>query len=149
MELPGTVWLALFLLVTFITVEVLNPEIINEGFNLIGVSDDKNNFFSNFALRRGDVSINKEEKNFIQDPRYYMGYVDVQNFGLKNDFCRMVIPEQLDSSLEKSQLQKVDSDKKKFGDLYKNTIEREILIKNNGYNLITIWENDYYKNKKT
>lgn len=116
MELPGTVWLALFLLITVITVEVLNPEIINEGFNLIGVSDDKNNFFSNFALRRGDVSINKEEKNFIQDPRYYMGYVDVQNFGLKNDFCRMVIPEQLDSSLEKSQLQKVDSDKKKFGD---------------------------------
>jgi hypothetical protein len=116
MELPGTVWLALFLLVTFITVEVLNPEIINEGFNLIGVVDDKNNFFSKFALRRGDVSINKEEKNFIQDPRYYMGYVDVQNFGLKNDFCRMVIPEQLDSSLEKSQLQKVDSDKKKFGE---------------------------------
>ena len=38
--------------------------------------------------------------------------------------------------------------KKKFGVLYKNTIERELLIKNNGYNLITIWENDYYKNKK-
>lgn len=38
--------------------------------------------------------------------------------------------------------------KKKYIELYKNTIEREILIKSNGYNLITIWENDYYKSKK-
>ena len=36
--------------------------------------------------------------------------------------------------------------KKTFNELYKNTIERESLIKNNGYNLITIWESDY-KNK--
>jgi hypothetical protein len=33
--------------------------------------------------------------------------------------------------------------KKKFGDLYKNTIERENNIKNAGYNLITIWEKDF------
>jgi hypothetical protein len=38
--------------------------------------------------------------------------------------------------------------KKTYGELYKNTIERELLIKNNGYNLITIWENYYCKNKK-
>jgi hypothetical protein len=36
--------------------------------------------------------------------------------------------------------------KKTFNELYKNTIEREELIKNNGYILITIWESDY-KNK--
>jgi len=33
--------------------------------------------------------------------------------------------------------------KKKFGDLYKKTIERENIIKNAGYNLITIWEKDF------
>jgi hypothetical protein len=112
MELPGTIWIALFLLVTVITVEVLNPKIINEGFNIVGISEDKNNFFSKFALRRGDVAIDLEEKNFVQDPRYFRGYVDVQNFGFKHDFCRMVIPELLD----KSNLQKVGTDKKKYGD---------------------------------
>ena len=108
MELPGTIWIALFILLTVITVEVLNPNIINEGFNLLGVSEDKNNFFSNFALRRGDIGINQEEKNFIQDARYFRGYVDVQNYGFNNDFCRMVIPEML----EQSNLQKVVSEKK-------------------------------------
>jgi len=112
MELPGTIWIALFLLVTVITVEVLNPKIINEGFNVVGISEDKNNFFSKFALRRGDVAIDLEEKNFVQDPRYFRGYVDVQNFGFKHDFCRMVIPELLD----KSNLQRVETDKKKYGD---------------------------------
>ena len=119
MELPGTIWIALFLLVTVITVELLNPKIINEGFGLVSVSSDASgeNFFSQFALRRGDVGLNKEEKNFIQDPRYYKGYVDVQNYGFKHDFCRMVNPEQLESSsLNKSKLQKTESDKKKFGD---------------------------------
>jgi len=33
--------------------------------------------------------------------------------------------------------------KKKFGDLYKKTIDRENIIKNAGYNLITIWEKDF------
>jgi hypothetical protein len=118
MELPGTIWIALFLLVTFVTVEVLNPKIINEGFKLVSASDisgEKSNFFSQFALRRGDIGIDKEEKNFIQDPRYFRGYVDVQNFGFKHDFCRMVVPEELESSLNKSKLQNSESDKKKFG----------------------------------
>lgn len=30
-----------------------------------------------------------------------------------------------------------------FGQLYKQTIDKEKLIKNNGYNLVTIWENNY------
>lgn len=37
--------------------------------------------------------------------------------------------------------------KKKYGDLYNKTIEREKMIKENGYNLITIWEDEYLKNK--
>jgi type IV secretory pathway VirB3-like protein len=64
MELPGTIWIALFLLVTFVTVEVLNPKIINEGFNLVSAIDvsGEKNFFSKFALRRGDIGENREEK---------------------------------------------------------------------------------------
>ena len=37
--------------------------------------------------------------------------------------------------------------KKTYGELYKNTIDRENIIKSNGYNLISIWESDY-KNSK-
>jgi hypothetical protein len=36
--------------------------------------------------------------------------------------------------------------KKTFGELYNDTINREQVIKNNGYNLITIWELDYKNN---
>jgi len=37
------------------------------------------------------------------------------------------------------------SSKISFGDLYQRTIQREELIKSAGYNLITIWENDFRK----
>ena len=37
--------------------------------------------------------------------------------------------------------------KKTFGELYNETNERLKIIKNNGYNIITIWESDY-KNRK-
>jgi len=35
--------------------------------------------------------------------------------------------------------------KKTYGELYDKTIKREIELKNAGYNIITIWENDYKK----
>jgi len=34
--------------------------------------------------------------------------------------------------------------KKTFGELYDKTLKKEKLIKSAGYNLITIWENDYH-----
>src|SRR3990167_7438698 len=34
----------------------------------------------------------------------------------------------------------------KYGDLYKETINRENILKNNGYKLITMWESDFKKN---
>jgi hypothetical protein len=37
--------------------------------------------------------------------------------------------------------------KKTYGELYKNTIDRENIIKSNGFNLISIWESDYKNNK--
>lgn len=38
--------------------------------------------------------------------------------------------------------------KKKYGELYKQTIEREKLIRENGYNLIVIWDDEYKELKK-
>jgi len=38
--------------------------------------------------------------------------------------------------------------KKTFGKLYNETLKRLELIKNEGYNIITIWESDYKNNKK-
>jgi len=120
MELPGTIWIALFLLITIITIEVLHPTLMNEGFALISALDasgDKNNFFAPFAMRRGDIGVDEEEKGYSQESRYYRGYVDVQNFGLKHDFCRLVVPDDITNSLDKNVLKKVDSDRKKFGNL--------------------------------
>jgi len=120
MKLPGAIWIVLFLLILFLTLEVFYPKTIEEGFSsLVGVMDvsgTENNFFAEFAPRRGDVGINLEEKGFLQDPRYFHDYVDVQRFGFKHDFCRLVIPEQVDTNLSASSIQKVDSDQKKFGD---------------------------------
>ena len=35
--------------------------------------------------------------------------------------------------------------KKTFGQLYQDTLEREQKIRNSGYNLVVIWENDFRK----
>lgn len=37
--------------------------------------------------------------------------------------------------------------KKTYGELYDETIKRENILKNAGFNIITIWESDYNKNK--
>lgn len=100
MEVPGTIWIALFLLIALITFEVLNPKTLNEKFSNfitpVDVSGDENNFFAKLIPRRGDVGLHLEEKNFLQDPRYFAGYVDMQKFGFSHDFCRVVEPELVD-----------------------------------------------------
>ena len=40
------------------------------------------------------------------------------------------------------------STKKSFNELYQKTLDREKVLKQAGYNLITIWENDWNKIKK-
>ena len=103
MELPGTLWIALFLLTIIITYEVVYPKAISEGItnyiSPLDVSGEKNNFFSPLLPRRGDIGFNLEEKNYLQDPRYFRGYADVQGFGFKHDYCRMVVPEKANSKL--------------------------------------------------
>ena len=38
--------------------------------------------------------------------------------------------------------------KKTFGELYDKTIKREVLLINNGFNIVSIWENDFRKKGK-
>ena len=96
-QIPGTLWIGLFLLTILITYEVVYPKKISEGItnyiSPLDVSGEKQNYFSPMLPRRGDIGFNKEEKNYLQDPRYYRGYADVQGFGFKHDYCRMVVPE--------------------------------------------------------
>ena len=121
MDLPGTLWIALIFLVICIVYEIFSPNTLKEGFNVLvsaidEVKPENNNFFAGIVPRRGDVGFNLEDKNFIKDPRYFQGYVDVQRFGFNHDFCRLVVPLKLDTNLSSSHLQKIDSDEKKFGD---------------------------------
>jgi len=51
---------------------------------------DQPNFLTNLLNRRGDVGIGIEQPGYYQDPRYFLGYADVERYGVKNDFCRMV-----------------------------------------------------------
>lgn len=96
MELPGALWIALVFLVICMVYEVFSPNTLKEGFNsLVSAIDDtsdKNNFFAGIVPRRGDIGFNSEDNNYIKDPRYFQGYVDVQRFGFKHDFCRLVLP---------------------------------------------------------
>lgn len=117
MELPGTMWIALFLLISILSLEIIFPKPLHEGFQkLVSALDDKekDNFFSQFLPRRGDVGFNLEENNYIQDTRYFRGYVDVQRYGFKHDFCRVVIPEIVSSDLTKAGIEKSKIKEKSF-----------------------------------
>jgi len=93
MQLPGTLWLALFILIIFIILEIFNPLLLREGFqSIVAPIDNNDNFFSSLVQRRGDIGFNKEEKGYNMDPRYFHDYVDVQRFGFKHDYCRLLNP---------------------------------------------------------
>lgn len=99
MQLPGTLWCALFILVIFIVLEVFNPYVLREGFEaVVGAIDSSNNYFAPLVPRRGDIGYNKEEKGYTMDPRYFHGYVDVQRFGFNHDYCRIVNPGKFEES---------------------------------------------------
>jgi hypothetical protein len=88
------------ILVIVIIWELLVPTRIKEGFvsriegfqDMITPVDSNSSFIGKFFPARGDIGENIEEKGYIQDPRYFKGYVDVQQLGLNKDFCRMVVP---------------------------------------------------------
>jgi hypothetical protein len=80
----------LFLLFLVIVYEVLRGRMIDEGFT----DGDKNlpEFFTRYFPRRYDVvpGQTRESGGWARNPRYFEGYVDVQRFGYKADFCRVV-----------------------------------------------------------
>ena len=80
------------------------PQRFMEGFtvatqgwnsNNVGLiaASEKNNMLTHLIPRRGDVGPGQEVDGYQQDRRYFDSYADVQRYGVKNDFCRMLIPQ--------------------------------------------------------
>ena len=89
--MSGTVWIGLFLLLGALIFEIFAPDKLAEGFqSFVPVPQEKPNLITNFIIRRSDVGLRREQGGFFQDLRYFAGYADVQRYGVKNDFCRMV-----------------------------------------------------------
>lgn len=83
--------LVLFLLMTLAFAEILWPQTIREGFeSLVPAVSPKAGYFAKFVPRRGDIAQDSEQEGYLQDPRYFRGYADVQRLGFDHDFCRMV-----------------------------------------------------------
>ncbi len=83
--------LVLAVLMTIAVAELFWPQKIREGFeNLVPALSPRAGYFGKFVPRRGDIAEGSEQAGYIQDPRYFMGYADVQRLGFDHDFCRMV-----------------------------------------------------------
>ncbi len=83
--------LVLMLLMTIAVAELLWPQKVKEGFeSLVPVLSPRAGYFAKFVPRRGDIAEDAEQAGYIQDPRYFRGYADVQRLGFDHDFCRMV-----------------------------------------------------------
>jgi hypothetical protein len=85
------VWITLACLVLVIVFELYGKNIY-EGFQTkdetIGVG--KSNFWAKLVPRRGDVGPELEVGGLTRNSKYFAGYADMQRFGAKTDFCRMV-----------------------------------------------------------
>ena len=66
----------------------ISPQSIKEGFAGVAVGDST--FWSRLVPRRSDVGPELEEDGLFRDERYFSGYVDVQRYGQKTDFCRVI-----------------------------------------------------------
>ncbi len=83
--------LVLLLLIGIATAEIFFPQKVKEGFNsLVPALAPHSGYFAKFVPRRGDIAQDSEQAGYIQDPRYFRGYSDVQRLGFDHDFCRMV-----------------------------------------------------------
>ena len=80
------------LILITITLELVAPTIINEGFANIMVPATEKGYFAKFIPRRGDIGPGSEEGAYITDKRYFHDYADVQRVGVNHDWCRMVVP---------------------------------------------------------
>lgn len=81
--------LVICLLFIIALLELFSPHMIKEGFtNMVGVGETAN--WALWAPRRGDVGPESDESGYFQDTRYFHDYTDIQRFGVKHDFCRMI-----------------------------------------------------------
>ncbi len=83
------VWASLLLLVAVVVVEGWRPKFL-EGFAATEESTGGSAFWTKLVPRRGDVGPELEVAGLTRDPRYFVGYADLQRFGIKSDFCRIV-----------------------------------------------------------
>lgn len=76
------------LLILIISWEGLRSHAFAEGFT-DGVVPQ---YFGRWFPKRSDVvpGQQRETENWVRNPRYFEGYVDVQNLGYKADFCRVI-----------------------------------------------------------
>lgn len=95
--MSGTLWIGLCLFLGVLILELVAPDKLTEGFQTIIPSTEpvkparrQENALSALVQARMDVGPGREQKGYIQDKRYFSGYVDVQRFGMKKDFCRMI-----------------------------------------------------------
>lgn len=73
--------------------EIFIPNRLREGFQALSYSspDPPPNILTNSITRRSDVGPGREAVGgLVQDGRYFAGYTDMQRYGIKNDFCRMI-----------------------------------------------------------
>ena len=91
--MSGALWIGLFLLCSILLLELIAPQKLTEGFEgLVPVLSSKPSYFTQFIPKRGDVGPTMEQGGYIKDERYFSGYVDVQRYGVDQDYCRMIIP---------------------------------------------------------
>lgn len=91
--MSGTVWIGLCILLGALVLEIFAPIQLMEGFQRLsegGPDTPPQNILTNLITRRGDTGIGLEQGGIMQDRRYFAGYADVERYGVKNDFCRMV-----------------------------------------------------------
>lgn len=96
--MSGAVWIGLCILLGALALEIFAPIRMTEGFQALTGSGSSGsgsaisipNILTNMINRRGDVGIGLEIAGNMQDRRYFAGYADVERYGVKNDFCRML-----------------------------------------------------------
>ena len=90
------VYTALALLTIIVVWEWLRSKAFTEGFT-DGVVPE---FFGKYFPRRYDIVPGqiREGDGWVRNPRYFEGYVDLQQLGYKGDFCRVVEKENMPES---------------------------------------------------
>jgi Concanavalin A-like lectin/glucanases superfamily len=88
--MSGGIWIGLIILCSVLLLELMGPV---EGFTaLVPVSNPS--YFSQYVMKRGDVGPTLEQSGYLMDPRYFHDYADVQRYGMKQDYCRVVVSKQ-------------------------------------------------------